>query len=309
MDTILYSHPVSIEHDMGAHHPECPDRIRAVQRSLETEEFAFLDRREAPEGTVEAIERVHKPWYVESIFENVPENGHRHLDPDTALSPASGKAALRSVGGVCAAVDAIMNGEARNAFCALRPPGHHAEESQAMGFCFFNNVAVAARHAQAEWGIKKVAVVDFDVHHGNGTQYHFENRPELFYASSHQWPAYPGTGHEHETGVEHNIVNVHIAPGSKGEVVRHAYENRVLPALRGFKPELLIISAGFDAHARDPLAHLRLTEDDFVWLTRELMKVADSCCKGRVISTLEGGYDLQALGSSVAAHVRTLMHD
>jgi acetoin utilization deacetylase AcuC-like enzyme len=307
MTTLLYSHGICQEHEMGEWHPEAPARLKAVLRALETEEFTFLHRDEAPRGTLRQIERVHAPFYVEAIFENVPNRGHVHLDPDTAINHASGEAALRAVGAICAAVDAVASGEMQNAFCAVRPPGHHAESSAAMGFCLFNNAAVGAEHARHVHGMERVAVVDFDVHHGNGTQNHMFRFRDLFYASSHQWPCYPGTGMEHETGVFNNIVNVPLRPGSGSEEFRFAYRERILPALRDFSPELIIISAGFDAHYRDPLAQLRLETEDFAWVTREIIDVAMKCCGGRVVSTLEGGYDLHALASSAAAHVRALM--
>jgi acetoin utilization deacetylase AcuC-like enzyme len=307
MPTLLYTHTVCQEHEMGEWHPEAPARLKAVLSALETEEFTFLHREEAPRGTLRQIERVHAPFYVEAIFENVPNRGHVHLDPDTAMNHASGEAALRAVGAICSAVDAVANGQARNAFCAVRPPGHHAESSAAMGFCLFNNAAVAAEHARHAHGMERVAIVDFDVHHGNGSQNHVFRFRDLFYASSHQWPCYPGTGMEHETGVFNNIVNVPLRPGSGSDEFRAAYLERILPALRNFHPELIVISAGFDAHYRDPLAQLRLETEDFAWVTRQLLDVADRCCGGRVVSTLEGGYDLQALGASAAAHVRALM--
>jgi acetoin utilization deacetylase AcuC-like enzyme len=292
---------------MGEWHPEAPARLKAILTALETEEFTFLLRRDAPRGSLRQIERVHARFYIESIFENVPDRGHVHLDPDTALGAASGEAALHAVGGICAAVDAVANGELRNAFCAVRPPGHHAEASAAMGFCLFNNAAIAAEHARHAHGMERVAVIDFDVHHGNGTQNHFYRFRDLFYASSHQWPCYPGTGMEHETGVFNNIVNIPLKPGSGSEQFRSGYRERILPALRDFYPDMVIISAGFDAHFRDPLAQLRLETEDFAWITRELLEVAETCCSGRVVSTLEGGYDLQALSASAAAHVRALM--
>jgi acetoin utilization deacetylase AcuC-like enzyme len=267
----------------------------------------LLERRETPKCSLEEIERVHTPYYVETIFENIPKSGHVHLDADTAMNSASGEAALRAVGGICAAVDAVVTGEARNAFCAVRPPGHHAETSNAMGFCLFNNVAIAAEHARSVHGLERVAVVDFDGHHGNGSQNHFFRYRDLFYASSHQWPAYPGTGMGHETGVYNNICNVQLRPGSGSETFREGYEERVFPALRNFSPDLILISAGFDAHARDPLLQLRLETEDFAWVTRELLEIAEKCCKGRVVSTLEGGYDLTALAASTAAHVKALM--
>jgi len=306
MSTLLFSHPICLEHSNFPGHPEQPERLRVIDAALEDPAFFLLDRCEAPEGSLKDIKRVHAPYHVEAILESVPAEGWVALDPDTGLSPASGQAALRAVGAACAAVDAVIAGEARNAFCAVRPPGHHAEATQAMGFCLFNNVAVAARHARVERGLERVAVVDFDVHHGNGTQSAFEEDPTLFYASSHQWPAYPGTGMEHETGVG-NIVNVPLAPGSGSQEFRQGYTQRILPLLREFRPDLLLVSAGFDAHARDPLAQLRLQTEDFAWVTRELLNVADECCRGRVVSVLEGGYDLPALGASVAAHVRELM--
>jgi len=294
-------------HEMGEWHPEAPARLKAVLKALDTDQFRELDRREAPKGTARQIEHVHAPFYVEAIFENVPASGHVHLDPDTAINSASGEAALRAVGAVCTAVDAVVNGSARNAFCAVRPPGHHAESSAAMGFCLFNNVAIAAEHARRAHGIERVAMIDFDVHHGNGTQNHVFRYRDLFYASSHQWPCYPGTGMEHETGVFNNICNVPLRPGSGSEEFRRGYIEKILPALRNFGPELVLISAGFDARARDPLAQLRLETADFAWVTRQILDVADKCCSGRVVSTLEGGYDLDALAASAAAHVLALM--
>jgi acetoin utilization deacetylase AcuC-like enzyme len=294
-------------HEMGEWHPEAPARLKAVLKALDTDQFRELDRREAPKGTARQIEHVHAPFYVEAIFENVPASGHVHLDPDTAINSASGEAALRAVGAVCTAVDAVVNGSARNAFCAVRPPGHHAESSAAMGFCLFNNIAIAAEHARRAHGIERVAMIDFDVHHGNGTQNHVFRYRDLFYASSHQWPCYPGTGMEHETGVFNNICNVPLRPGSGSEEFRRGYLEKILPALRNFGPELVLISAGFDAHARDPLAQLRLETADFAWVTRQILDVADKCCSGRVVSTLEGGYDLDALAASAAAHVLALM--
>jgi acetoin utilization deacetylase AcuC-like enzyme len=305
--TLLFTHPECIAHEMGDWHPEAPARLKAVLKALDTDQFRELDRREAPKGTARQIEHVHAPFYVEAIFENVPASGHVHLDPDTAMNSASGEAALRAVGAVCAAVDAVVTGAARNAFCAVRPPGHHAESSAAMGFCLFNNIAIAAEHARRAHGIERVAMVDFDVHHGNGTQNHVFRYRDLFYASSHQWPCYPGTGMEHETGVFNNICNVPLRPGSGSEEFRRGFLEKILPALRNFGPELVLISAGFDAHVRDPLAQLRLETADFAWVTRQIVDVADKCCNGRVVSTLEGGYDLDALGASAAAHVLALM--
>jgi acetoin utilization deacetylase AcuC-like enzyme len=307
MGTLLFTHPVCQEHEMGDWHPEAPARLKAILKALESDEFKSLARMEAPKGTVKQIERVHAPFYVESILDNVPTRGHVHLDPDTAMNPSSGEAALRAVGAICAAVDAVVTGKVHNAFCAVRPPGHHAESTAAMGFCLFNNVAIAAEHARQVHGLERVAIVDFDVHHGNGTQNHVFRYRDLFYASSHQWPCYPGTGMAHETGVFNNICNVPLRPGTGSDGFREGYLQKILPALKNFGPDLILISAGFDAHVRDPLAQLRLTTEDFAWITRELVEIAEKSCGGRVVSTLEGGYDLQALAASVAVHVRVLM--
>ncbi|MEX2009525.1 MAG: histone deacetylase family protein, partial [Dongiaceae bacterium] len=244
--------------------------------------------------------------YVEGVLRAVPETVLVALDPDTFLSPGSGEAALRAAGAVCAAVDAVVGGEATNAFCAVRPCGHHAETARAMGFCVFNNVAVGAEQARAVHGLKRVAVVDFDVHHGNGTQASFEADPDLFYGSTHQSPLYPGTGAAEERGVG-NIFNAPLAPMSGSREFRAAMTGTILPALRRFGPDLLLVSAGFDAHEADPLASLRLHEDDFAWATQELIDVADEACAGRLVSVLEGGYDMAALAASTAAHLRVLM--
>ena len=308
MSVLLLTHRACLHHDPGPHHPECPDRLRAVLRALEQEEFAHLLRDEAPQATVEQLSRVHPERYVQAILSVRPEpDDSVALDGDTIMSWGSAEAALRAAGAAVAGVDAVCRGEVRRVFCATRPPGHHAEPNRPMGFCLFANAAVAARHAQAVHGIAKVAVVDFDVHHGNGTQACFEQDASLFYASSHQWPLYPGTGDAHETGVG-NIVNALLPPGADGTAFRNAWEREVLPALEAFAPGLLVISAGFDAHARDPLAQLRVREADFAWLTERLCHLADRHCGGRLVSILEGGYDLDALAASTAAHVRVLMH-
>jgi acetoin utilization deacetylase AcuC-like enzyme len=307
MDTLLFTHPACIGHDTGPGHPERPDRLRAVLAALEEESFALLQRREAPEATIEQIARAHPEGFVRRLLAAVPAEGLRSIDADTILSPGSGQAVLRAAGANCAAVDAVLAGEARNAFCAVRPPGHHAETARAMGFCLFNSVAVAAMHARMVHGLGRIAVVDFDVHHGNGTQDIFWSEPDLFYASTHQSPLYPGTGDAEETGVAGNIVNAPLPPGSGGVAFRRAMERVVLPALDDFAPELVLISAGFDAHSRDPLAHLELVEADFAWATLEIMALADRHCDGRVVSTLEGGYDLRGLALSAAAHVQALM--
>ena len=308
MSVLLFTHRACLHHDPGPHHPECPDRLRAVLRALEREEFADLIRDEAPQATVEQLTRVHPANYVEAILGIRPEpDDSVALDADTIMNWGSAEAALRAAGAAVAGVDAVCQGEVRRVFCATRPPGHHAEPARPMGFCFFANAAVAARHAQAEHGLKRVAVVDFDVHHGNGTQACFEADATIFFASSHQSPCYPGTGEAHETGVG-NIFNAPLPPGADGAAFRAAWTDILLPALDAFAPELVVISAGFDAHARDPLAQLRVREADFGWLTTEICRVADRHCGGRVVSLLEGGYDLDALASSAATHVRALMH-
>lgn len=307
MSVLLLTHRACLHHDPGPHHPECPDRLRSVLQALDAGEFTDLIRDQAPLATVEQLMRVHPENYVNAILAIRPEPGESvPLDGDTVMSWGSAEAALRSAGAAVAAVDAVMKGEFRRAFCATRPPGHHCEPARPMGFCLFANAAVAARHAQAEHGAKRVAVVDFDVHHGNGTQACFEADASLFYASSHQWPLYPGTGDVTETGVG-NILNVTLPPGADGTAFREAWADRIIPALDAFAPDLLVISAGFDAHAADPLAQLRVREADFAWVTEALCAHADRHCGGRVVSLLEGGYDLEALGRSVAAHVRALM--
>ena len=306
MTTLLFTHPVCLDHDPGRHHPESPARLRAVLDALADPEFARIDRREAPEAALEDLLRVHSRPHVERLLHAVPKSGHVGIDADTILSPASGAAALRAAGAVVAAVDAVVAGEADNAFCAVRPPGHHAEPARAMGFCLFNNIAVGALRARAVHELHRVAVIDFDVHHGNGTQAAFEADDGLFYASTHQSPLYPGTGSASETGVG-NIVNVPLRPMSGSSQFRAAMTQRILPALEAFRPELVLISAGFDAHRSDPLAQLMLDEEDYTWVTEKLIEIAYRHAGGRLISALEGGYDLAALGASAAAHIRVLM--
>ena len=306
MATLLFTHPACLEHDPGEHHPESPARLRAVLAALKAPEFGALARREAPVAEIADIARVHPRDFVEAMLAAVPETGYAGVDADTILSPGSGKAALRAAGAVVAAVDAVVAGEASNAFCAVRPPGHHAEPDRSMGFCLFNNVAIGAARARAVHGLARVAVVDFDVHHGNGTQAAFERDPSLFYASTHQSPLYPGTGARSERGVG-NIVNVPLPPMAGSTEFRRAVEASILPALDAFAPDLVMASAGFDAHRRDPLAQLMLVEDDYAWVTERLLECAERHAGGRLISTLEGGYDLAALGASAAAHVRCLM--
>jgi acetoin utilization deacetylase AcuC-like enzyme len=306
MTTLLFTHLDCTGHQTGEGHPESPARLSAVIAALEDPGFAGLVRRPAPLADKDALARVHGMAFVERLLTSVPENGRRALDPDTILSPGSGVAALRAAGAMTAAVDAVATGKARNAFCAVRPPGHHAEPDRSMGFCLFNSVAVAARHAQATHNLPRVGIVDFDVHHGNGTQAVAETDASLFFASSHQYPLYPGTGARDETGVG-NIVNAPLAAGSGGALFRQTWERRILPALDAFAPDLLLVSAGFDAHRADPLAGLELEEDDFAWVTERLTEMAARHCGGRLVSVLEGGYDLRALAGSAAAHVTALM--
>jgi len=306
MTTLLYTHPACLDHDPGDYHPESPARLRAVLEALGTPEFARLERREAPEAEIDDIARVHPRRFVERMLAAVPTAGHVGIDADTVLSPQSGRAALRAAGAVVAAVDAVVAGDADNAFCAVRPPGHHAEPGRAMGFCLFNNVAIGALRAREAHGLARVAVIDFDVHHGNGTQARFADDPSLFYASTHQSPLYPGTGRASETGVG-NIVNVPLAPMAGSREFRLGFSREILPALDLFRPEMVLISAGFDAHKSDPLAQLLLDESDYTWVTGQLLEIARQHAGGRVVSTLEGGYDLAALGASAAAHVSMLM--
>ncbi len=306
MTTLLLTHPACIEHAPPSGHPERPDRLRAVNAVLAHEVFAPLKREEAPRGDAEAILRAHPESYLRMIEKSEPEKGVNALDPDTWMSPGSLEAALRAVGAGMRGVDAVMQGEATNVFCAVRPPGHHAERTRAMGFCLFNSIAVASLHARAKHGAERIAVVDFDVHHGNGTQDIFWSDKNLLYASTHQMPLYPGTGSPSERGVG-NIFNAPLESGDGGREFRAALKGTILPALGNFRPDLLLVSAGFDAHRDDPLASLELTEEDFVWATLVLMEAADRYCNGRLVSMLEGGYDLKALARSSAMHVQALI--
>jgi acetoin utilization deacetylase AcuC-like enzyme len=306
MTTLLLTHPACLEHDTGYGHPERADRLRAIDDALAAPAFKTLIREQAPLADLAAIERLHPEAYVEMVRAAIPKHDHAWLDPDTVVSPGSWEAALRATGATLHAVDQVMAGKADNAFCTVRPPGHHAEPSRAMGFCLFNSVAVAALHARAKHGAKRVAVVDFDVHHGNGTQAAFWTDKDLFYGSTHQMPLFPGTGAVDEAGLG-NICNAPLAPGDDGKDFRAAWESRILPALDAFAPDFLLISAGFDAHLRDPLAQLRLIEPDFAWITEQLLEAAAKHTGGKFVSTLEGGYDLDALASSTAVHVATLM--
>jgi len=307
MTTLLITHPASLEHHAGHGHPERPARIQAIERALEDGRYSALMRKSAPSVTREALLRVHPEAYVAAIEAAVPEEGLRRLDADTAMSPGTLEAARRAAGGATFAVDEVMGARCANAFVAARPPGHHAETATPMGFCFFNNAAVAARHAKAAHGAERVAVVDFDVHHGNGTQEIFWSDSQSMYCSTHEMPLFPGTGALIERGEHNQIVNAPLRAGDGGEVFREAFDIAVLPRLAAFRPDLIVVSAGFDAHRLDPLGHLNLVEADFAWATRRLMEIADKSCKGRIVSLLEGGYDLDGLSRSVAAHVAALM--
>ncbi len=303
----LYTHPACLQHDPGPRHPEQPARLRMVLRALDHDHFCAIDRIEAPRVTREQLLRVHPAHHIEHILSSAPAEGDTcRLDPDTVMSSGSLEAALRAAGAAVAAVDAVLDGTAQHAFCAVRPPGHHATADRAMGFCLFNNIAVAAAHALAVHGLKRVAIADFDVHHGNGTQAIFERDPRVMFVSSHQWPLYPGTGDETEHGTG-NIVNGLLSPGEGSYEFRDLWSGLLLPHLDAFKPQLLLISAGFDAHANDPLASLRLGQEDYAWVTDRLVALAREHAGGRIVSTLEGGYDLAALASCTRAHVQALM--
>jgi acetoin utilization deacetylase AcuC-like enzyme len=305
--TLVISHPACLAHEMGEGHPERPDRLRAIDHALVTEAFQMLARDLAPRADLAAIARVHPKDYIEAIRAATPKQGLAAVDPDTSMSPGSYEAALRSAGGALFAVDEVMSGKVHNAFVATRPPGHHAEVANSMGFCFFNNAAIAARHAQAAHGAERVAIVDFDVHHGNGTQHIFWDDPTVLYASTHQMPHYPGTGAVTERGEHNQIVNAPLRAGDGGEAFREAMEVVILPRVEAFSPDLVIVSAGFDAHHRDPLGDINLVEADYGWATRRLMEIARRKCGERIVSVLEGGYDLNGLARSVAVHVTTLM--
>lgn len=307
MTTLLATHLACLAHEPGSHHPERPARLEAVLRALEEPAFATLDRRQAPVASLEQVSLAHSAAYVRHVLDEVPDRGLVMLDSDTVMSPGSGEAALRAAGAAVLAVDAVMTGEAQNAFCAVRPPGHHAEPEKPMGFCLFNNAAVAALHARKAHGLSRVAVVDFDVHHGNGTQARFWDEADLFFASSHQMPLYPGSGAAAERGVAGNVLNAPLKPGDGSAAFRLVWSEVVLPALRAYAPELIVISAGFDGHADDPLAGLALETADYHWVTAEIARVAAECAAGRLVSTLEGGYNLEALAVSAATHVSALM--
>jgi acetoin utilization deacetylase AcuC-like enzyme len=305
--TLLLTHPASYGHQMGPGHPERPDRIAAIERALEDQTFGTLAREQAPRAARAALLRVHPEAYLKAIEEAAPKEGYTRLDADTAMSPGTLEAAMHAAGGATFAVDEVMSGLRANAFVATRPPGHHAERATPMGFCFFNSAAIAARHAQAAHGAERVAIVDFDVHHGNGTQDIFWDDASVLYASTHEMPLYPGTGALGERGEHNQIVNAPLRAGDGGEIFREAFGAAILPRIAAFGPDLIVISAGFDAHRLDPLGHLNLVEEDYAWATRRLMAIAQKSCKGRVVSLLEGGYDLDGLSRSVAAHVAALM--
>ena len=308
MSTLLITHPACLNHLTPPGHPERPDRLRAIERALEAEKFQTLARAQAPMAALEIVALCHPMDYVTEVRGATPSEGMVRLDADTSMSPGSFEAALRAVGGAVLAVDEVFSKKAANAFVATRPPGHHAETARPMGFCLFDNAAIAARYAQTRHGVTRAAIVDFDVHHGNGSQEIFWADRSVMYCSTHQMPLFPGTGAVGETGDFNTIVNAPLRPGDGSDAFRAAFENRVLPRLREFAPELIVISAGFDAHMRDPLANLNLAEADFAWATQKIMEIADHCGGGRVVSLLEGGYDLEALANSAAAHVTALMH-
>jgi len=307
MTTLLLSHPACLDHLTPPGHPERSDRLRAINQVLGEECFNALVRGEAPEGSLDDVTLCHSEDYATELRRVAPTSGMVYIDGDTSMSPGTWEAVMRGVGGAVAATDAVMTGAHHNAFVAVRPPGHHAEKATPMGFCFFDNAAIAARHAQRKYGISRAAVIDFDVHHGNGTQDIFWADKTVMYCSTHQMPLFPGTGAAGERGEHDNIVNAPLASEDGSAQFRAAFENRILPHLKKFAPELIIVSAGFDAHYRDPLASINLKAEDFGWVTQKLMDVADASAGGRIVSVLEGGYDLQGLAESVVAHVTALM--
>ena len=308
MSTLYLTHPACLDHMTPEGHPERSDRLRVVNQVLSEARFAALVRGEAVEGNLDLVTLCHNEHYVTELRHIAPTEGMIYIDGDTSMSPGTWEAVMRGVGGAVTATEAVMSGTHQNAFVAVRPPGHHAEHNKPMGFCFFDNVAIAARHAQRKFGIGRAAIVDFDVHHGNGTQDIFWSDRSVMYCSTHQMPLFPGTGARGERGEHDTIVNAPLASEDGSQQFRSAFENVILPQLTRFAPELIIVSAGFDAHFRDPLASLNLRAEDFGWVTKKLMDVAEASASGRIVSVLEGGYDLQGLKESVAAHVTALMN-
>ncbi|MBB3018804.1 acetoin utilization deacetylase AcuC-like enzyme [Microvirga lupini] len=307
MSTLYITHAACLDHQTPFGHPERPDRIRAIERALEKERFTSLIREQAPMAEMESLALAHPEDYILRLRDISPREGLVRIDEDTVMSPGTYEAALRGAGGAVLAVDEVMTGKVRNAFVAMRPPGHHAERVRAMGFCFFNNAAIAARHAQKKHGAERVAIFDWDVHHGNGTQDIFWSDKTVLYCSTHEAPLYPGTGALSETGDYGTIVNAPLSAGDGSEAFREAVDTVIAPRIHDFAPDLIIISAGFDAHWRDPLASLNLTESDFAWATQKLMDLADRHCGQRIVSVLEGGYDLEGLAKSTAFHLDALM--
>ena len=307
MATVLISHTDCLKHITPENHPERVERLISIMDSLKNFKDPDLVRLDAPEGSETDILRVHPIEYLDNLKQKSPVDGFVALDPDTFMSAGSLRAAMRGVGGIIKAVDLVMTDQANNVFVVTRPPGHHAEKETSMGFCLFGNVSIAAKYALDHHKLSKVAVVDFDVHHGNGTQDILWNEKRSLFISSHQMPLYPGTGKENEIGIENNILNIPLPPNTMGKDFRYLYENKVFPALEKFSPDLLLVSAGFDAHASDPLANINLAEEDFAWVTGRLCDLADKHCNGRLVSTLEGGYDLDALAKCVTTHLKTLL--
>ncbi|WP_027666641.1 histone deacetylase family protein [Rhizobium leguminosarum] len=309
MSTRLYEHPIFLEHVTPAGHPERSDRIRAINVALEHPNFERLERREAPQANEDAVLLAHPEEHLTAVMREIPEEEGEinQIEADTYASNKSLQAALTGIGGAMAAVDDVFTGRADNVFVAARPPGHHAEKMTAMGFCFFNNAAIAARHAQKTHGAERIAIVDWDVHHGNGTQDIFWDDPSVLFCSTHQMPLYPGTGAKDEKGKHNTIVNAPLSPNVGSDHFREAFKSRVLPALDDFRPDLIIISAGFDAHHRDPLAQINLTGEDFDWATGRVLELADRHAKNRVVSLLEGGYDLEGLAESAGMHILRMM--
>ncbi|CUX24074.1 histone deacetylase family protein [Agrobacterium fabrum] len=309
MATRLYEHPIFLEHITPDGHPERPDRLRSLNIALEHPNFERLDRKEAPQANEDAVLLAHPEEHLLAVMRQVPEEDGEinRIESDTYLSPKSLQAALTGIGAAMAAVDDVFSGAADNVFVAARPPGHHAETAKAMGFCLFNNVAIAARHAQKAHGAERIAIIDWDVHHGNGTQDIFWNDTSVLFCSTHQMPLYPWSGDKNETGVKNNIVNAPLSPNTGSDHFREAFKSRVLPAIADFSPDLILISAGFDAHHRDPLAQINLVGEDFDWATGRLLEMADKYASNRVVSLLEGGYDLEGLAESAAMHILRMM--